>query len=350
MKNRTIIQHLLGKKNNNNWIKIKSRSHAVNVSNGKLFIGRTPGRFIEIIGRREDEELSIQDELEVLGALSSATKVFPIAASPGSHWIYYALFSVCRKDPGIRPLMHYIDFLNNKLGRSNAGVARQLIYSESSRRRITRTIERFRSVHDIRQRISDEDARRQVISESVLRRLDRLVQSGREEKDNYRNIAIAFRRSWCLQSEVLRQSRNSVLVKEVHPIGLRDEDLLRVYSGYWIIRALYGIEIEKEYYDESDSSEKHKIIKSNAREIRKAARYANYYLRLLYRKNPDLRLKLNQIMVLLSSARKSGEAPLLHEYHSRQAEGRRILNGFRLSRFWNILKQLDLAVSGEWIG
>ena len=46
---------------------------------------------------------------------------------------------------------------------------------------------------------------------------------------------------------------------------------------------------------------------------------------------------------LCKEAERTGEPPLIHEYYRRQAEGRRVLNGFRLPRFWQVLDQLNLA-------
>lgn len=193
-------------------IKLRSREPVVSIGGGGLYVGRTPGRFAPALGHSSSKDLSIQRALELLGANDAAQRMFPLAATPGSHWIYFALFSSCKKNPGVRPLKTYINFLADGLGRRNAGVARRLLANGYSARKLERLVERSRGVHDIRRRIKDEAERRLVISEDVIVRLDKLVRSGRRSNKNFKLLAQEFRRSWCRQSKVLREQNNHVLV------------------------------------------------------------------------------------------------------------------------------------------
>ena len=197
---KTIIQHFFNGKSAPVYFAIRTRKSVIPLNSSRLFIGRTPGRFIEILGHRTGEELSIQDALEKLDANRAAQRVFPLAATPGSHWIYFGLFSSCRKNPGVLPLKQYIEFLREKLGRRNAGVGIRLFSEKYTSRKVSALSERFRSVHDIRRRIDDLQLLKKYIKVGILARLDKLVRSGRYEAVNYRELAKAFRYAWLNQS------------------------------------------------------------------------------------------------------------------------------------------------------
>ena len=332
------IFHFLAKKPNRKYLNIKAKKPVITVLSDKLYIGRTPARFCEIIGQRSGEELSIREALDRLGANESARKVFPLAASPGAHWIHFALFSTCRQLPGREVMKRYHRFLDEKLTRSTAGVGRRLMNTEGSLKILRRQFERARSVHDIRHRIDDIET---FIDKSILYRLDNLIQRGRWDETNYKKLAIIFRDAWCRQSDTLRKRNHDILVKQEKPLGVNDIDLLRIYSGYWIIRALFGIElksIDREYGDNRIEINKTSSI------IRNSARNSFYFLNRLYRHEPSLKNSLDDINDNLKCAERTGEPPLIHEYYKRQAEGRRILHGFRLIRFRQVLYQLNEAV------
>lgn len=333
------ILNYLFKKLDNKKLQIKSKKSVIEVVRNQLYIGRTPARFCGIIGKRTGEELSIQEALNLLGANESAIKIFPLAATPGSHWIHFALFSTCRQLPGKSVLKKYYRFLDEKLGRRTAGVARRLINNNASKRKLSSQLERSRTVHDIRHRVEDVG---NIIDENILYRLDNLIQSGRWEQSNFKKLARSFRHSWCRQSETLQRRNHSVLIKQKKPRGVNDKDLLKVYSGYWIIRSLFGIEIMSADAEEGET--RGKIIKLNSRMIRKSSGNAFYYLNCLFKHEPALRDNIENIIDHLKDAERTGEPPLIREYYRRQAEGRRILNSFRLTRFWQVLDQLDEAV------
>ena len=321
--------------------KIRANKPVVELVKNQLYIGRTPAQFCEIIGHRTGEELSIKEALDQLGANESARRVFPLAATPGAHWIYFALFSTCRpnpESPSKTALKKYLQFLDEKLGRKTAGVGRRLISTNSSNKKLRRQIERSRSVHDIRHRVGEMD---NIIDKDILVRLDRLIQSNRWEESNYKKLASRFLDVWCRQSETLQSGNNHRLIKNKSPKRVNDNDLLRIYAGYWIIRSLFGIEIRSTDREEEDGQGR--IIKLNSRIIRKSAQNSFYYLNRLFKKEPALQESLENILDYLKDAKHTGEPPLIHEYYRRQAEGRRILNGFRLTRFWQVLKQLDEA-------
>ena len=333
------IFHFLLKKQNENKFQIKSTKPVVEILKNQIYIGRTPARFCEILGHKTGAELSIKEALEQLGANESARKVFPLAATPGAHWIYFALFSTCKKNPGKAVLKKYLRFLDEKLDKKTAGVGRRLISTKSSAKKLHSQIEKSRSVHDIRKRVEKMDT---VINKSIMERLNKLIQSGRCEQNNYKKLAREFRAAWCRQSETLRLGNHRVLIKNDAPKMLNDKDLLRIYAGYWIIRALYGIEILSTDAEEAD--ELSKVRKLNSKLIRESSRKAFYYLNRIFNQEPALSKSLENILDNLRDAERTGEPPLIHEYYRRQAEGRRILNGFRLTRFWQVLNQLDEAV------
>ena len=95
-----------------------------------------------------------------------------------------------------------------------------------------------------------------------------------------------------------------------------------------------------------DGEDDHHIIESNSRVVRKAADNASLCLRRLFKKLPELRESQAPTLELLEAARRTGEPPLIMEYYRRQSHGRRLLNGFRLTRFWSVLDQLDSDISG----
>jgi hypothetical protein len=322
------IFHFLFKNQAKNKLQVKADRPVVEIIKNQLYVGRTPARFCDIVGHRTGQELSIKEALDQLGANEAARKVFPLATTPGAYWIYFALFSTCRQNPGKKIL--------KKLGRKTAGVGRRLISSNSSIKKLRRQIERSRSVHDIRRRVEDMDT---IIDKNILDRLDKLIQSNRWEQFNYKKLARKFRDAWCRQSETLQSGNHSHLIRKENPLGVNDGDLLRIYAGYWIIRSLYGIDIRSTDAEEEEGLSK--IIKWNSRIIRKSSRNSFYYLRRLFKQDPALRESLENILDYLGDAERTGEPPLIHEYYRRQAEGRRILNSFRLTRFWQVLKQLD---------
>jgi len=333
------IFHYLFKKTNSRKLQIKTRKPVIEVVRNLLYIGRTPARFCGIIGQRTGEELSIKEALDQLGANESASKIFPLAATPGAHWIHFALFSTCRQLPGKSALKKYHRFLDEKLELRTAGVARRLIISNASRRRLRLQLEKSRTVHDIRLRVENVG---NIIDENILYRLDNLIQSGRWELSNFKKLAKSFQHSWCRQSETLQRRNHSVLIKQKNPLGVNDKDLLRVYAGYWIIRTLFGIEIMST--DEEEGENRGKIIKLNSRMIKNSSINSFYYLNRLFKHEPALRDNLENIIDHLKDAERTGEPPLIREYYRRQAEGRRVLNSFRLTRFWKVLHQLDEAV------
>jgi hypothetical protein len=332
------IFHFLFKNQTKNKLQVKANKPVVEILKNKLYIGPTPARFCDIVGHRTGQELSIKEALDQLGANESARKVFPLAATPGAHWIYFSLFSTCRQNPSKKVLKKYLHFLDEKLGRKTAGVGRRLISTNASIKKLNRQIERSRSVHDIRRRVAEMD---NIIDKNILDRLNKLIQSNRWEQSNYKNLARIFRDAWCRQSETLQLGNHSHLIKNKNPLGVNDKDLLRIYAGYWIIRSLYGIEILST--DEEEDKGLNRIIKLNSRTIRKSSRNSFYYLNRLFKKEPALRESLENILDYLRDAERTGEPPLIHEYYRRQAEGRRILNSFRLTRFRQVLKQLNQA-------
>ena len=332
------IFHFLFKNQTKNKLQVKANKPVVEIVKNQLYIGRTPARFCDIVGHRTGQELSIKEALDQLGANESARKVFPLAATPGAHWIYFPLFSTCRQNPGKKVLKKYLHFLDEKLGRKTAGVGRRLISTNASIKKLNRQIERSRSVHDIRRRIAEMD---NIIDKNILDRLNKLIQSNRWEQSNYKKLARKFRDAWCRQSDTLQSGNYSHLIKNKNPLGVNDKDLLRIYAGYWIIRSLYGIEILST--DEEEDKGLNRIIKLNSRTIRKSSRNSFYYLNRLFKKEPALRESLENILDYLRDAERTGEPPLIHEYYRRQAEGRRILNSFRLTRFRQVLKQLNQA-------
>lgn len=333
---RSIIDRLFRGKAYPKEITIKPSNAVKILASGRIYIGRTPGRFLDIKGHSVSNALSIKDALDILGANQAATRIFPLAATPGGHWVYFALFSACTKTPGVNPLKQYISVLKNTLNRRNAGVASRLLSKRKvSTRQVRYLSERYRHVHDVRMRIPDVAERRDVIQHDVLPRLHSLIMSGRWNRQRYRSLARAFRTAWCRQSQLLRTHGNGTLVKQDAPHGLRDMDLIRVYAGYWLIRSLYGIEIK-------DADDEIRRI-DNADLIRRSAKTALRYFAMLTKRTHQ---NYDNMIELLEDARKTGEPPLIHEYYRRQAEGGRVLSGFRLRRFWQILGQLDRAVQG----
>ncbi len=315
---------------------IRAGNTAKPLASGRLYVGRTPGRFLDIKGHSVSNALSIKDALDILGANQAAQRIFPLAATPGGHWIYFALFSACSRTPGISPLKRYIAVLTNTLGRRNAGVASRLLNQPKvSARQVRDLSERYRRVHDVRLRIPNETERRNVIQPDVLPRLNSLIISGRWNRQRYSNLAREFRDAWCKQSPLLRANDNGILVRQAAPRGLKDVDMIRVYAGYWLIRSLYGIEIK------NIDDEVRRI--DNAALIRTSAETALYYFSMLTRHTNQ---NYDNMVELLEDAKKTGEPPLIYEYYRRQAEGGRVLSGFRLRRFWQILGQLDHAEKG----
>jgi hypothetical protein len=196
MAKNTIMDRLFHGKPNEKGVTIKAKKPVIRLASDRFFIGRTPGRFVEVKGQRSGDELSIKDSLDTLGANQAAAKIFPLAATPGSYWLYFALFSTCKQTPGIRPLKQYIKFLKEKLGRNNAGVGHGLLYSKrnlkrAKKRGLKRVKERARNVHDIRLRIPDDKERKEVLDERILRRLDTLIR-GKWYEAKYRHIAQKF--------------------------------------------------------------------------------------------------------------------------------------------------------------
>ena len=248
----TIMDRLFHGKPDAKEVTVKGKKPVIHLAAGRLFIGRTPGRFIDVKGQRSGDELSIKESLDTLGANQAAVRIFPLAATPGSYWLYFALFSTCKQTPGVGPLKQYITFLKDKLGRNNAGVGYRVLYSK---RKLKRVKERARNVHDIRLRVPDEKERKEIIDERILRRLDTLIR-GKWYKANYRHLAQAFRDAWCRQSPVLRRNNHGILVKNKAPTGLRDTGLMRVYAAYWLIRSLYGIDITSGGNDDQDGERK----------------------------------------------------------------------------------------------
>lgn len=248
----TIMDRLFHGKPDAKEVTVKVKTPVIHLATDRLFIGRTPGRFIDVKGQRSGDELSIKDSLDTLGANQAAAKIFPLAATPGSYWLYFALFSTCKQTPGVRPLKQYIKVLKDKFGRNNAGVGYRLLNSKKKLRRVK---ERARNVHDIRLRIPDDKERKEVIDERILRHLDTLIR-GKWYKAKYRHLAQAFRGAWCRQSPVLRRHNQGILVKNKAPTGLRDTALIRVYAGYWLIRSLYGIDIGSGGNDDQDGESK----------------------------------------------------------------------------------------------
>ncbi len=339
MKSRSIIERLFRNKNNHLETTIVPSRQVIKLGKHPIYIGRTPGRFVEFLGHQSAVELSIQDALEALDANRAAENIFPLAATPGSHWIYFALYSVCRQTPGRYPMKQYLYFLSTILNRRNTGIAVRVLNS-SPTDDIQAISENYRGVLDIRRRIADSAERKRVISTHILERLDALVRSARKDDGNYRGLAKAFRYAWLHQSEVLRTNSHHVVVQEDAPGVSRidNADLLRIYSGYWLIRALYGISLE-----ENDDVDKAKRL--DALVIRKSANLAQRYLRALFAITPGLKPKMEGVLLQLREAERTGDPPLIHEYYKKQAVGGRILNGFRLTRFWSVLGQLDVAVS-----
>jgi hypothetical protein len=191
-------------------------------------------------------------------------------------------------------------------------------------------------------RIPDDKERKEVIDKRILGCLNTLIRGKRYKKANYRHLAQAFRDAWCRQSPVLRRHNHGILVKNKAPTGLRDTALMRVYAGYWLIRSLYGIDIRSGGNDDQDGESKE--LKTNTRLIRKSAKTALRYLGMLERRTQE---RFDNMIELCEEAERTGEPPLIHEYYRRQAEGRRVLNGFRLTRFWQVLDQLNLAARGQ---
>ena len=337
---KSIVQHLFKGKTDIRKVTISSRRPVITLVKNGLYVGRTPGRFLTIIGHRTGEALSIQEELELLGANEAARKIFPLAATPGSHWIYFGLFSTCRQAPGVAVLKKYLSFLDDKLNLTLAGVGRRLINAQSSKRKLQRQIERSWSVHNIPERIPEGDDMGDIIDLQTLGSLDNLVQSGRWDEGNYKRIAKLVRSAWCRQSPILRRNNHSQQVRTEAPRRIRDDALLRVYAGYWVIRSLYGIDIRHgdDYEDQGI------VMRRDARTIISAANNALYYLKKLFRHVPEMKEGLGDLIEHIKNAKRSGEAPLIREYYRRQAEGRRVLSGFRLTRFWDVLYQLDEAV------
>jgi len=331
------IFHFLFKNQSKNKFQIKASKPVVEIVKNQIYIGRTPARFCEIIGHRTGEELSTKEALDQLGANESARKVFPLSATPGAHWIYFALFSTCRQNPGPKVLKKYLNFLDEKLDRKTAGVGRRLISTKASPKKLHRQVERSRSVHDIR----GFDEMDTVFDINILERLDRLIKSGRWEESNFKELAKSFRNAWCRQSETLRSCKNRQLFKNMKPRGITDTDLLRIYAGYWIIRSLFGVEIHSTDTEEGD--ELGKIRKLNSKIIRQSARNARYYLNLLFKQESNLQERLEDVIDDLREAELKGVPPRIREYYRRLAEGRRILNSFRLTRFWRVLDQLNEA-------
>lgn len=322
-----------------NKFKIKASKPVVEIVKNQIYIGRTPARFCEIIGHRTGEELSTKEALDQLGANESARKVFPLSATPGAHWIYFALFSTCRQNPGQKVLKKYLNFLDEKLGRKTAGVGRRLISTKASPKKLHRQVKRSRSVHDIR----GFDEMDNIIGTNILYRLDRLIQGGKWERSNYRKLAKKFRDVWYRQSKTLQLRNNSHIIKKRAPRNINDKDLLRIYAGYWIIRSLFGVEIHSTDTEEGDGLGK--IRKLNSKIIRQSARNARYYLNLLFKQEPELQESLEDVIEDLREAESKGVPPRITEYYRRLAEGRRILNSFRLTRFWRVLDQLNEAAS-----
>ena len=229
MKQQTIAQVLFKGKPDARKITITSAKAVVSLAGGSLFIGRTPGRFAAPLGHATGEELTVQAALDGLEANEAARKVFPLAATPGSHWIYFALFSTCAKNPGVQSLKTYISFLGERLERKrrNAGVARRLLADTYKTRKLKALLARARSVHDLRQRIKDSDERKEVIAPAVLERLDQLVRNGRRSNKNFKQLVRSFRKAWCQQSIVLREANNYVLIKNSSPAKIWDMELLK---------------------------------------------------------------------------------------------------------------------------
>lgn len=273
----SIVDRLLNGKTNAKELAIRARKSAVSLGSGRLFVGRTPGRFVDIKGHEATKDLSIQEALDILGANQAARRIFPLAATPGGHWIYFALFSTCRQTPGLNPLRQYIKVLSYNLDRQNAGVARRLLDKKRiTKRQIKTAVDRYKRVHDIRLRIPDEADRRVVIQKDVMPRLHALVMSNRWNRSTYKTykkLARAVRAAWCRQSPILRKHGNDTLVKSDKPSNLQDIDLVRVYAGYWLIRSLYGIEIE----NNSDEVRRN----DNVDLIRKSTKNALRYLGML---------------------------------------------------------------------
>ena len=182
-----------------------------------------------------------------------------------------------------------------------------------------------------------------IIDQNILERLDRLIQNEKWEESNFKKLASKFRYTWCRQSKTLQSENNHSLIKKENPKGVNNDDLLRIYAGYWIIRSLYGIGNPPIDEEEGDSSSG---IIENSKMIRHSSLNALYYLKRLFKKNPALQENMENILNDLRDAERTGEPPLIPEYNRRKAEGRKILNSFRLTRFRQVLHQLDKARSG----
>lgn len=133
----------------------------------------------------------------MLDVNQAATRIFPLATSPGAHWIYFGLFSTYRQVPRIKPLTRYIAFLEQRLLRRNTGVGIQVLQEKGGVRKIKLQSERAKLVHDIRLRIEDRGERRQVIDEAFLYRLNALVGSRKRQRKKFIGLAREFRKAWC---------------------------------------------------------------------------------------------------------------------------------------------------------
>lgn len=286
------------------------------VRHGSLIVDRFPDLGIRPLGEliNPDQTLSIAPILEALDVVTVSRSIFPWAKSPASYWTYYALYnrygrgswnnawySVQIRRQMRDVISYHASDLPEEIARSR-GIGANSAPKESLRNGFYRGM----AAHSL----ENEADRRSL--RSIFRTMYSHIRSN--ARIPIRTV-VAFRDRWIAQSPVLCRKVAGRTIGEW--IGRADNpeeaainlyyrlpangigELERLLAGYFVLRAVYGYSLNKEYI-------------GNKGEIREAARAAASLLRRTVPEKLGAK-DFRRLQDLLDEAVRSGVPPRKNE-------------------------------------
>lgn len=314
-----------------------------------LIVDRFPDLGIRPVGEllNSDQTLSIAPILEVLDVVTASRSVFPWAKSPASYWTYYALYNRfgrgtwngARYSVQIRRQMrdvisYHASELPEEIARS-----RGIGANSSPKESLRSGFGRGRAAHTLE---SEADRR-------SLRPIFRTMYSHiRGNKRIPARTVSAFRDRWVVQSPVLARrvagrtigdwigrddNPEDAAIKLYYRLPATGVDnLQRLLAGYFVLRAVYGYSLVKEYI-------------GNKGEIREVARAAISLLRRTVPQNLGEK-DFKRLQDLLDQAVRTGVPPRKNEAAELSSLKKTpIFRNFRLGVFINKVLEMNRYIA-----
>ncbi len=319
------------------------------VHHGSLVVDRFPDLGIRPLGDliSQDQTLSIAPILEALDVVAASRSVFPWAKSPASYWTYYALYNRYGRGSWndanysvqIRHQMRdVLDYHASALP-ENIARSRGIGANSSPKESLRNGFYRGMAAHSL-----EREADRQSLG-PIFRTMYHHIRADRAIPAR---TVKAFRDRWVVQSPVLRRrvagrTIGEWIVRDDNPEDAAIKlyyrlpetgvvDLQKLLAGYFVLRAVYGYSLVKEY-------------SGNKSEIRAVARAAES---LLGKTVPEKRGEkdFKRLQDLLDEAVRSGVPPRKNEAAELSSLKKTpIFRNFRLGVFINKTLEMNRYIA-----